>query len=203
MKNYGSLILLFLLFWAGSIYFFIEAFHDLQVKHDGKIVEVVVETLPSFCTSKHNKMGVFYDGKSYTLPLQSVACRKGYYQVGQVIMCYWDQKRKKLYHSGLDPSSGFIIGIVVFIAPFLLWYKAKRDYKRAELAQGLSSKKTTAEVFRSAARPTIRTHISDQNEPLLFSCGIVQRACDDVHCFGSSLATGQFPIFTAWSRQQS
>ncbi len=123
MKKYGSFIVLTLLLCGSGIYLFIGAINDLKVKREGTIVEAVVEKLPPFCLPKHNKMGLSYAGKSYILPLNREYCRKGYYRIGQVVQCYWDQKREELYHMDISPEFDIFISIVFFFAPFVMWYK--------------------------------------------------------------------------------
>ena len=123
MKKYGSFIILTLLLWGTSIGFIISDIQNRQIIKQGIIVDVIVEKLPPFCLSKHNKMGVSYKGKSYILPIGSVNCSRGYYHVGQIIQCYWDQKRGKLHHMGLTSGPLTVFAIAVFLAPIVMWYK--------------------------------------------------------------------------------
>lgn len=125
MKKYGSFIVSTLLLCGSGIYLLIESIHDLKVKREGIIVEAVVEKLPPFCFSKHNKMGLSYAGKSYILSLGGKNCRKGYYRIGQVVKCYWDQKREKLYHMNIFPEFQIFFSILVFFIPVVMWYKCR------------------------------------------------------------------------------
>ncbi len=123
MKKYGSFIFLTLMLWGISIGFIISDIQNMRIIKQGIIVDVIVEKLQPFCLAKHNRIWVSYEGKSYTLRIGSVSCRKGYYHVGQVFQCYWDQKRQKLHHMGLTYGSMTIFAIVVFLAPIVMWYK--------------------------------------------------------------------------------